>query len=69
MHINYWLGDSLWKDLEAEFTRAATVRKELANAMYHRSDPDQLRKFKDLFLEYSFTHINVYRNYKLQQAF
>jgi hypothetical protein len=53
-HINiiYISGDSLWKDLEPEFNRAATVRKELTNAMYHRSDPDQLRKFKDLFLEY-----------------
>jgi len=44
-------GDSLYKDLESEISRMAFVRKELQSAMYHRSDPDQLRKFRDLFLE------------------
>lgn len=47
------IGDSLYKDLELDFTRVANVRKEIASALYHRSDPDQLRKFKDIFLEYS----------------
>lgn len=45
------IGDGLYKDLEAEFTRIAYVRKEICNANYHRADPEQLRKFKDLFLE------------------
>ena len=46
------IGDSLYKDLENEVSRMAYVRKEIQSAMYHRSDPDQLRKYKDLFLEY-----------------
>ena len=45
------LGDGLWKDLEAEFTRVHIIRKEVASVNAHRSDPDQLRKFRDLFLE------------------
>jgi hypothetical protein len=45
------VGDSLYKDLEPDFVRCAHVRKEMVSAIYHRSDPDQLRKFKDLFLE------------------
>jgi len=44
-------GDSLFKDLENEVSRMAYVRKEIQSAMYHRSDPDQLRKYRDLFLE------------------
>ena len=45
------IGDSLWKDLEMEFTRINAIRKEVCGVMAHRSDPDQLRKFRDLFLE------------------
>ncbi len=45
------IGDNLYKDLEADFQRVHQVRSELSNAIYHRSDPDQLRKFKGLFLE------------------
>lgn len=46
-----FIGDALFKDLEPEFARCAHVRKEMAGAIYHRSDPDQLRKFRDLYLE------------------
>ena len=42
----------MYKDLSNEFTRVAYVRKEIESVNYHRSDPDRLRKFKDLFLEY-----------------
>ena len=45
------IGDGLWKDLESEFSRVAFVRKEIVDSSYHRTDPEQLRKFKDLFLE------------------
>lgn len=40
--------------MENEFTRVAFVRKEICEAHNHRTDADQLRKFKDLFLEYLF---------------
>lgn len=49
------IGDGLYMDLEPEFTRCAFVRKEIVDALYHRTDAEQLRKFKDLFLEYSFS--------------
>ena len=45
------IGDTLWKDLEADFQKVFTVRKELAEVAAFRSDPEQLRKFKNLFLE------------------
>lgn len=45
------VGDGLWRDLEGDFNRISAQRKELTMVMGHRSDPDQLRKFKDLFLE------------------
>lgn len=54
-------GDSLYKDLENEIGRCDYVRKEMQSAIYHRSDPDQLRKFKDLFLEYILLFfVNIY---------
>lgn len=59
-NLNKISGDSLYKDLEQDFNRASTVRKEIANALYHRSDPDQLRKFKDLFLEYLFSYCYIF---------
>ncbi len=45
------IGDSLWKDLEIEFSRVHVIRREITGVNAHRSDPDQLRKFRDLFLE------------------
>lgn len=44
-------GDSLYKDLETEFQKADGLRQEIANANYHRSDAEQLKKYKELFLE------------------
>lgn len=37
---NYMIGDSLWKDLEMEFSRVSGMRKEMTQVMLHRSDPD-----------------------------
>jgi hypothetical protein len=53
------LGDTLWKDLEAEFTRVFTIRKEIVGVNAYRSDPEQLKKFKGIFLE----------NYQIQTLF
>jgi hypothetical protein len=51
-HLTHFIiGDSLYKDLEPEFSRVSFVRKEITTAMQYRSDPAQLRKIKDLFLE------------------
>jgi hypothetical protein len=44
-------GDSLWKDLEMEFQRVFSTRKEVCSIGAYRSDPEQLKKFKNLFLE------------------
>ena len=45
------LGDDLWKDLEPEFARINSLRKEMVQVQGYRTDAAQLRKFKDLFLE------------------
>ena len=45
------LGDSLWKDLEPEFQKISSYRKEMTQVMANRTDADQLRKYKDIFLE------------------
>jgi len=42
----------MYKDLEVEVQRCDYVRKEIQSCNYHRSDAEQLRKYKDLFLEY-----------------
>ena len=64
------LGDSLWKDLESDFNRVFTVRKELAGVAAYRSDPEQLKKFKDLFLEnyQTMTLFNKYFTYGNQKV-
>jgi hypothetical protein len=51
LYITQNHGDSLWKDLEMEFQRVHALRKEVVQVVAHRSDPDQLRKFKESFLE------------------
>ena len=63
-------GDSLWKDLEAEFTRVFATRKEIVNVNSYRSDPEQLKKFKNLFLEVYQTQIlfNKYFTYGNQKV-
>jgi hypothetical protein len=45
------LGDGLWKDLEPEFNRVNVLRREICQVNVHRSDPEQLKKFRDMFLE------------------
>jgi hypothetical protein len=47
----FFIGDSLWKDLEVEFGRVFAIRKEITQVGGYRSDPDQLKKFKGIFLE------------------
>lgn len=44
-------GDSMWKDLEMEFQRVFSARKEICSIGAYRSDPEQLKKFKAIFLE------------------
>ena len=44
-------GDGLWKDLETEFNRVFAIRKEATQVAAYRSDPEQLKKFKGIFLE------------------
>jgi hypothetical protein len=44
-------GDGLYKDLENDIVHADKIRKEICAVNHHRSDPEQLKKFKDLFLE------------------
>ncbi|CDW88356.1 programmed cell death 6-interacting protein [Stylonychia lemnae] len=44
-------GESLWQDLEPEFNRLENNRKEMVNAFQFRTDANQLRKYKELFLE------------------
>lgn len=44
-------GDSLWKDLELEFNKVDHTRREMLNAFAFRTDSNQLRKYKELFLE------------------
>jgi hypothetical protein len=44
-------GDGLWKDLEIEFQRVFEKRKEIVQVAAYRSDPEQLKKFKGIFLE------------------
>jgi hypothetical protein len=46
-----FVGDGLWKDLEPEFNRVNNLRREICQVSVHRSDPEQLKKFRDLFLE------------------
>jgi hypothetical protein len=58
----HFLGDTLWKDLEPEFQRVFTIRKELAGVAAYRSDPEQLKKFKGLFLE-NFQTMNLFNKY------
>jgi hypothetical protein len=41
----------MWKDMEHDFTRINYQRKEMCSVMAYRSDADQLRKYKDIFLE------------------
>lgn len=55
-------GDGLWKDLEAEFSRVFAIRKEATQVGAYRSDPDQLKKFKGIFLELYQTQ-NLFNKY------
>ena len=41
----------MWKDLEMEFQRVFSARKEICSIGAYRSDPEQLKKFKAIFLE------------------
>ncbi len=62
-------GDSLWKDLEQEFQRFFNSRKEIAQVAAYRSDPEQLKKFKGIFLEIYQTQtlLNKYFTYGNQK--
>ena len=49
--ISSFSGDTLWKDLELEFQRVFAIRKEACSVAAYRSDPEQLKKFKGIYLE------------------
>jgi len=55
-------GDGLWKDLEMEFNRVFAIRKEATQVGAYRSDPEQLKKFKGIFLELYQTQ-NLFNKY------
>jgi len=56
------IGDTLWKDLESDFQRVFNLRKEIAGVAPYRSDPEQLKKFKSLYLEVYQT-MNLFNKY------
>jgi hypothetical protein len=55
-------GDGLWKDLEAEFNNVFVMRREITGIGAYRSDPEQLKKFKDLYLKIYQTQ-NLFNKY------
>jgi hypothetical protein len=55
-------GDGLWKDLEMEFNRVFAIRKEITSVGNFRSDPEQLKKFKGIYLELYQTQ-NLFNKY------
>jgi programmed cell death 6-interacting protein len=44
-------GDGLWKDLEMDFNRVFAIRKEATQVSAFRADPEQLKKYKSIYLE------------------
>ena len=48
--------------MEVDFQRVFQIRKEIAGVAAYRSDPEQLKKFKGLFLEVYQT-MNLFNKY------
>lgn len=60
--------------MELEFQRAFSIRKEVCSIAAYRSDPEQLKKFKAIFLEIYqtqslFAKYFTYGNQKVRSSF
>ena len=46
-----WVGDNLWKSLETDMNSVQQLHNNLIPAASHKSDSNQLAKYKDMFLQ------------------
>jgi len=47
---NFFEGDAMWKDLEADVSGVEVLHNNLVGVNNHKTDANQLKKYKDMFL-------------------